>query len=289
MLEFSSTADGEQIPVYFVTPTNRESPAKAVVVLHGSGGLWNDQDSNGDGVGDICDIGSLTAQFREWESLLREKGYAVAFPDSYSTRNTCENEGAFKSPPLKFTISATFIRNHDAIGTLQLLKQLVWEDSGLPVIDIKNVALLGFSDGGSAVLSSIYDVNATPANWKWKQSFDGVDYTKEIREPIDSELKFKTAVVYYPGSYHNGYYGNVCGTTGIYQSYCDIMFNLPEDDALTENSECLVASMVDLGGGIPSVEHYSNTGHGFDSNDQPESAVARNKSLQFLQQQLKGE
>lgn len=287
MLEFSSPADGRIIPVYFTIPVEKDNAVPAVVILHGSGGLWNDADTNGDGVADVCNVGTLSRQYREWETLLRKEGYAVAFPDSYSPRNTCENEAEYKLPPMKFQISGTFIRNQDALATLALLEQLVWEPSGKPVIDMNNVALIGFSDGGTAVLSTIYDTNTTPANWEWKQSFDGVSYTKEIQPPpTDIKFKFSTAVVYYPGSYHNGYYGNICSADGIYQSHCDVLFHLAENDPLTSNSECLIATMNHRGGGVASVERYPNAKHSFDSNDEPENTTARDRTLQFLEAQL---
>lgn len=287
MLKLTSPADGRTIPVYFTIPVEKDNPVPAIVVLHGSGGLWSDQDSNGDGVGDICNVGILTKQFREWETLLRDQGYAVAFPDSYSPRNTCENEGDYKIPPLKFQISGTFIRNRDALATLELLKQLVWEHSGQPIIDSNKVALLGFSDGATAVLSTVYNPAATPPNWTWKQSFDGVSYTNEVLPPpVKTELAFTTAVAYYPGSYHNGYYGNICSATGIYQSYCDILFHLPDDDPLTLNSECLIATMNHRGGGVAIAERYPNTKHSFDSNNEPENTNARNRTLKFLREKL---
>ncbi len=289
MLEFQSTADGTRIPVYFSFPESKQSPAKAVVVLHGSGGLWTSRDSNGDGVDDVCNLGSLEMQFENWEKALRAEGYAVAFPDSYSSRNTCENEGAYKVPPLRFAISGTFIRNQDAIGTLALLDKLVWQDTGTPVVDINNVALLGFSDGGTAVLSTVYNVRATPDNWTWQQSFDGVVYKKEIRPPAaPTDPRFKVAVAYYPGSYQNGYYGNICSEAAIYQSYCDILFHLATDDPLTDNTDCLIATMRRLGGGTAVVERYQDAVHGFDSNDEPESTIAQARTLTFLKQHLDG-
>jgi dienelactone hydrolase len=287
LLEFKSTADGNIIPVYLALPSSQSSLLKAVVVLHGSGGPWDDDDTNGDGIGDVCNVGSLSKQNKEWEALLISHSYAVAFPDSYSPRNTCENEGDYKFPPLKFQISGTFVRNHDAQGVLQLLEQLTWKDSDAAIIDINNVALIGFSDGGTALLSSVYDESSAPASWSWKQSFDGVTYTKEILPPIKrSAPGFKAAVVYYPGAYHNGYYGNLCNATGIYKAYCDIVFHLAGNDPLTENSECLISTMNKLGGGEPLVYRYENADHGFDSNDEPESKTARTHTLLYINEKL---
>jgi dienelactone hydrolase len=287
LLEFKSPADGKIIPVYLALPSSHSSILKAVVVLHGSGGAWSDEDTNGDGIGDVCNVGSLSRQNKEWETLLLSQGYAIAFPDSYSPRNTCENEGDYKFPPLKFRISGTFIRNQDAQGVLQLFNQLTWKETGSAVIDLDNVALIGFSDGGTAVLSTVYDNLSTPTNWSWKQTFDGVTYTKEILPPIKkTENGFKVAVVYYPGAYHNGYYGNLCGSTGIYKAYCDIMFHLAGNDPLTENSECLITTMSKTGGENPTVFRYENADHSFDSNDEPESTTARVRTILYINEKL---
>ena len=287
MLECKSKADGKIIPIYLALPPSQSNLLKAVVVLHGSGGAWDDDDTNGDGIGDVCNVGKLSKQNKEWEALLVSNGYAAAFPDSYSPRNTCENEGDYKAPPLKFQISGTFIRNRDAEDVLELLSTLVWKGSDTPVVDMNNVALIGFSDGGTAVLSTVYDEASKPAGWQWAQSFDGITYTKEILPPSEKgTFAYKTAIAYYPGAYHNGYYGNLCNTTGIYSAYCDILFHLAEDDPLTSNTDCLITTMASRGGGKSTLYKYNNTDHGFDGEDEPESETARSRTVVYLQQKF---
>jgi dienelactone hydrolase len=287
MLEFESEADDNTIPVMVTLPSSAGAFSKAVVVLHGSGGPWDDDDTDGDGIADICNVGTLSNQNEEWRDLLNDEDFVAAFPDSYSPRNTCENEGAYKDPPLKFLISGTFVRNHDAFGVLNLLRSLVWEDTKEPVIDPDKIAVVGFSDGGTASISTLFDDDAAPPTWTWKQSFDGVTYTNEILTPAELPAGggYKAGVIYYPGSYHNGYYGRLCDGEGIYRSYCDIMFHLADEDPLTENSECLIETMGQLGGGDAVVHHYG-VGHGFDSNDEPESTLGRTRTITFLKEML---
>jgi dienelactone hydrolase len=213
----------------------------------------------------------------------------AVFPDSYTPRGTCENEGDYKNPPLKFEISGTFIRNSDAIAVLELLRSLVWADTKTPVIDSKNVAILGFSDGGTAAISTLYDTKATPPNWVWKQSFSGQTYTSEILPPQERPASggFKAGVLYYAGAFHNSYYGDLCDAgEGIYKSYCDILIHLPDEDPLTENAECLITTMLHNGGGLTSVFHYPLTGHSFDGNKEPESTLARTRTINFLKAKL---
>lgn len=284
LLEVINESDGKTIPVYLALPTVRSMPLKTVLVLHGSGGPWDDDDLDGDGVVETCNVGTPSRQTREWRDLLVDNGFAAVFADSYSPRNTCENEDAYKYPPLKFVISGTFIRNRDAYAILSLLKRLVWQGSKLPVIDHDRIALVGFSDGGTSAESTLYDVAATPASWQWKQSFSGTTYTAEVLPPpeVTETDRFVAGVFYYPGSFHNSYYGNICNGNGIYKSYCDVLFHLPEEDALTENSKCLIETMIQNGGGVPTVFDYEGLDHGFDDDDTAESELARSRTLAFI-------
>ncbi|HEY0655614.1 MAG TPA: alpha/beta hydrolase [Chryseosolibacter sp.] len=285
-LEVKSGTDNVILASFLAFPSATPAKLKTVMVMHGSGGPWDDDDTNGDGIADLCHPGQLSNQSEAWKNLLIANGFAVVFVDSYSSRGTCENEGDYKKPPLKFKISGTFVRNRDAYDVLTMLSKLTWKDSEQPVIDMNNVAILGFSDGGTSVISTLYDVQATPPSWVWKQSFDGVVYTNEILPPPAVTTKFKTGVIYYPGAYHNGYYGNVCTDKGIYRSYADVMIHLAGGDPLTENSECLITTMQRLGGGTATVHRYADADHGFDNNDEPESSLARERTVLFLKSKL---
>lgn len=288
LLEVINETDGKTIPVYLALPTERSAPLKTVLVLHGSGGPWDDDDLDGDGVTETCNVGTPSTQTRRWRDLLLENKFAAVFADSYSPRNTCENEGGYKNPPLKFVISGTFIRNRDAYAILSLLKRLVWQGSNTPVIDHERIALVGFSDGGTSAESTLYDVTATPKTWEWKQSFSGTTYKAEVLPPPDvaETERFIAGVFYYPGSYHNGYYGNICDGKGIYKSYCDVLFHLPEEDPLTKNSKCLVETMIQNGGGVPTVYDYDGLDHGFDDENIIESELARTRTIQFLKSKM---
>lgn len=284
-----SKADSKMIPVVIAIPDGATQPLKAVVVMHGSGGLWQDEDTNHDGLADICDSNELAPQFTQWKNLLLSNGMVAAFPDSYAPRGTCENENQYKDPPYKFIISGTFIRNSDAIAVLELLRRLVWSDTKTPVIDGDNVAILGFSDGGTAAISTLYDTHATPPDWIWKQSFNGQTYTTEILPPQERPVSggYKTGVWYYAGAFHNSYYGSLCTSgKGIYKSYCDVLVHLPDEDPLTDNAECLIATMLQNGGGFATVYHYPGTGHSFDGTKEPESTLARTRTIDYLKSKL---
>lgn len=288
LLETKNSTDQKIIPVYVALPQNRSERLKGMVVLHGSGGPWDDDDLDGDGIAEVCNVGTPSKQTREWRDLLTANGLLAAFPDSYSPRMTCENEGSYKEPPLKFTISGTFIRNGDAYATLALLKRLVWKETNQPVLDATDVGILGFSDGGTSVISTLYDSNATPPNWTWKQTFNNVTYTSEVLPPGKQPGSdgFKFGVLYYPGSYHNGYYGNLCNGSGIYKSYADLLLHIASDDPLTDNTKCLVETMLQNGGGAPTVFEYEGADHGFDGETADFSNLARTRTLAFIAQKM---
>ena len=196
-----------------------------------------------------------------------------------------------KNPPLQFKISASFVRNYDAYTTLEILRKLVRED-GTPVMDPNNVGILGFSHGGTTVQSTLFDTNAVPENWKWSQSYSGTLYTSEIREPapIPSDGGFVAGVMYYPGSFHNSYYGNPCSGTSIFKTYADFMIHLPSEDGLTSNSNCMIETVENNGGGTTTVHNYEGADHGFDGKDDGidglASTLARQRTITYLKSKL---
>lgn len=288
---FAESVDGVDIPIFISIPVSSGHDHPAMVVLHGSGGPWKDSDTNSDGIADVVEEWTLSSQNSAWKEMFDEEGVITAFPGSYYRRGTVENEGEWKDPPLQFMISATFVRNYDAMLTLKVLRNLVWED-GTPIVSTKNIGLLGFSHGGTAVQSSIFDTDAITAGWKWSQSFDGVIYTEEIRPPagIPDEGGFKAAVMYYPGSFHNGYYGNPCTGTSIYRTTVDFMIHLPSEDGLTPNSNCMIQTALKNGGGSPTVFNYESAEHSFDNKssgiDGDASVLARQRTMLYLKNRL---
>lgn len=288
---FAESVDGIEIPIFISIPVSAGHDHVGMVLMHGSGGPWKDSDTNGDGIADEVEEWSLSSQNSAWKILFDDESVISAFPGSYYRRGTVENEGEWKDPPLQFQISATFVRNYDAMLTLKVLRNLVWED-GTPIVSEQNIGLLGFSHGGTAVQSSIFDIDAVTAGWKWSQSFDGVTYTEEMRPPaaLPEEGGFKAAVMYYPGSFHNGYYGNPCNETSIYRATVDFAIHLPSEDGLTANSNCMLQTVIRNGGGSPTVFNYEGADHGFDNKssgfDGDASVVARERTMLFLKSRL---
>ena len=194
---------------------------------------------------------------------------------------------------MQFNISASFVRNHDAYATLNTLRKLKWDD-GTPIVDPDAIGIVGFSHGGTAVQSTIFDQSSIPVGWEWTQSCSGTEYSSEVREPanIPDEGGFKAAIMYYPGSFHNSYYGNPCRGTSIYKPYCDIMIHIAENDGLTDNTLCLI-NHLDTQELTVSVQSflYEGAAHSYDGKDEGSdktaSDLSRERSLSFLEEQLK--
>lgn len=130
-------------------------PFPAIVALHGCGGLWSRR-------------GLLTSRDFDWGTRLRNTGYVVLFPDSFTPRGQKQGICSLKDR----TIQPTRERPRDAYGALRFLQSQ-------PFVRPDRVGLLGWSNGGSTVLASI-----------------------AVRLPIrpaDAERGFRTAVAFYPG------------------------------------------------------------------------------------------
>ncbi|MCG8372463.1 MAG: dienelactone hydrolase family protein [Balneolales bacterium] len=285
------SGDGTEIPVFLSIPVNSGSNHPGMVVMHGSGGPWVDSDTDSDDIADEVEVGSLSSQNRAWQTEFDTEGIISAFPGSYYARGTIENEGEWKDPPLQFQISASFIRNQDAYLTLDVLRNLVWEN-GDPIVRSDNIGILGFSHGATAIQSSIFDQAAIPMDWEWTQRYDGVTYTTEILPPaaLPEAGGFKTAVMYYPGSFHNSYYGNPCTGTSIFQTTIDFQIHIASQDPLTDNTHCMLETVENNGGGEAAIYNYEGAAHSFDNKstgtDGNASVLARTRTMDWITSKL---
>ncbi|GAU81060.1 dienelactone hydrolase [Bosea sp. BIWAKO-01] len=131
---------------------NGPGPFPAVVALHGCGGLWRDN-------------GKLSARHSDWGERLAAAGYVVLMPDSYGSRKLGSQCGV-----KELTVRASRERVADAAASRQWLQARG---------DVRNkeIALLGWSGGGSTVLTAI----------------------RKDRRPADGQPDFARAIAFYPG------------------------------------------------------------------------------------------
>ena len=200
--------DNAKIPIYLSIPQDcGKKGHPAVVVMHGSDGMWTNHDPS---------KGIMSGQFNEWRQLFDENCIVGAFVDSYSGRGVSTRTGKWVTAPDNFKISSQFIRPRDANAALSLLQKLKYSD-GSSVVRSVDIGLLGFSDGATAVASTLYDTDTTPDGWEWTQTFDGKEYDQSsgvLAPEPKPEVGFAGGVFYYGGSGGYDYWGaSPCGNT----------------------------------------------------------------------------
>jgi hypothetical protein len=189
-------------------------PYPAVIILHGSGGLWsNDIIANG-----------LISQFEQWGELLAGMGYAAIFPDSYNPRGIPANFGGRRphyNPELDDAVcSPNYERPKDVLATLAYLQTR-------PDIDPGRIALIGFSHGAQTAMNALVDPSVDLGQYQVdyidldeKDNDNPVDdeevsTTLDVPGPvrIGDELPFPVlGVFYYGGGSHYGYHGSASDT-----------------------------------------------------------------------------
>lgn len=125
----------------------QQPPRGTVVALHGCGGLYASAGSR---------KGELSARHRAYADMLTADGYAIVFPDSLAPRG--ETQICTQRNGSRSVTQAE--RRADALAAL------AWA-AAQPWARVDRIALLGWSNGGSAVLSatdaSRRDVRGQPA------------------------------------------------------------------------------------------------------------------------------
>lgn len=118
------------------------APVPVVVVLHGCGGLWGR-------------AGDLGVRDRAWADILVASGRAVLFPDSFGSRglgSQCRNSARLAR--------ASRERPADARAAFAWLAHR-------PDVDPTRIYMVGFSNGGSTVLSALRR-DAAPAGGDYR-------------------------------------------------------------------------------------------------------------------------
>lgn len=276
--------DNARVPIYLSIPEGCPNVSfPAVVVLHGSGGMWKNDDPQSK---------TLSSQFSEWRDILAQNCIVGAFVDSYSGRGVSSRTGKWTKAPNNFRISAQFVRPKDANAALELLQKLKYADE-TSVIRPTDIGILGFSDGATALAATLYDTDKTPNDWKWTQSFDGKDYTTSsgVMPPVPKPSEgFAGGVFYYGGSSGYGYWGtNPCNEDAmeenIYFPYAPILYQIPEEGYLTENTLCMYSILESKGASVQ-LHLYKNVGHSFDTDNVNQSYEARENTISWFKDLL---
>lgn len=266
-------------------------PVPAVVVMHGSGGLWSSTDSTNT---------KMASQFKGWVDSFRVHKIAALFVDSYTARGTKTFHNMV--PPNSLPIAAEFVRPRDAYAGLAYLRTLT-----VKIIPNK-IGLLGFSHGGTTVLGTMADADAVAKTTGWSQISAGTTYTNNVLAPAGkpAEGGFVAAVSYYPGAAMFSYFGKP-GTPsdGKYVNYAPMLIHAAGADPLytgtytnwDNNTQIssydglIQKAQLNPASAPITKQVYSDAAHGFDGEtaagtDANASVLARARSIAFLKQFL---
>jgi len=131
------------IPARLYKPPG-EGPFPALVILHGSGGLWRNKKRNT----------RLTKNLEEWVNILVKMGIVVLLPDSFSPRGLIDfkNRRPAYDPNLDDSLcSPTHKRPEDAFKALSYLRKQ-------PYIMSDYIGALGFSHVRRKIASEILQI-----------------------------------------------------------------------------------------------------------------------------------
>lgn len=278
---FYVEVEGSMVPIYVSIPNSCANETyPAMVVLHGSDGMWKNNKP---------ESGVLLRQFEEWRELLGTNCFVSAFVDSYSPRGCEERSGKWKIPPDNFKISSQFVRSKDANAAFSLLSNLKFSNKQ-KVVNKENIGLLGFSDGGTALAATLFDEKAIPSDWEWRQKFDGKEYdvTNGVKAPAERPVNegFSVGVIYYGGSGGNDYWGgSPCGDNYFYKNYAPILYQIPSEGYLTDNTLCAVEYLKSVGSEVE-LNIYQGADHGFDDDGTSHSEKARTNTIEWLKKEF---
>lgn len=174
-------------------------PYPAVIVLHGSGGMWQS---------DTIASGAKTA-LRRWGERLAERGFLCLMPDSFNPRGIPGNFSS-RRPHHDSAIddavcSPNYERPKDVVAALTFLQTRA-------DVDFENIGLLGFSHGSQTGLNAVLDPSVNLGNYT-------VDYINaeddSVKLAVPAPVRIPAAlpsprvgIFYYPGCGHFAYHGS---------------------------------------------------------------------------------
>ena len=146
--------DAKTLRAQWFTPEASKASGAAAILLHGCGGLGAN--------------GNLNARHKAAKDWLIERGIAVVFPESFTSRRFEE--------VCTVKMQSRTIRQIDRVE--DVIATRAWLNVQ-PGIDVKKIVLWGWSHGGSTVLNTVTH--------------------KPILGDFGDEVKFAEAIAFYPG------------------------------------------------------------------------------------------
>jgi len=183
--------EGLDVPGKLYVPILEEGarPMPAVVLLHGSGGLFATPDDTVDTRGRPCSP-ELEPQFSRWGERLARLGYVVLMPASHDARGFCDYYGDRDRIPDDFDEPRERL-----LGRLYDTDAASRHLCGLPEVDCDRLGLLGFSHGGSTVMLALH--------WQLRRALGELGSELDLDLPIaplpPGAPNFQLGIAYYPG------------------------------------------------------------------------------------------
>lgn len=200
-------------------PASGRGPFPAIVMLHGCGGLGNSR--------------GLNPRHRDWGERMAAQGYIVLMPDSFGSRglgSQCRES--------ERTVRASRERVADARAALAYLL-------GRQDVRPSEIALLGWSNGGSTVLSAVQP----------RHRPQGQD--------------FRAAVAFYPGC-------RLAAASTKWSTRLPLLILMGEADDWTPAAPCK-----ELAGKFPGKITYHGYPGAYHDFDHPDLKLTRRKGLAF--------
>ena len=185
-------------------------PLPAVMVLHGSGGLFRMPSDDDIATGRTCSA-ELEPQFDRWAQRLAGLGYVVLLPSSFCARGFCDYNDDTDRIPIDFDDDRERLlgRLYDTDASGRYL-------CDRPEVDCARMGLLGFSNGASTVLVSLHwQIN--PSLQEFAMS-DGDELDMGVLPVPEGGPTYALGVAYYPG----------CGLNGL------VSFGTDDDDPIED-------------------------------------------------------
>ncbi|MAS96737.1 MAG: hypothetical protein CMO55_26395 [Verrucomicrobiales bacterium] len=170
----------------------------AVILLHGSSGLWSSSDMDN----------GVSFQYREWAEELTDLGYLVLMADSYHPRGISGGFGGRRphfDPSLDdSSCSPNYERPKDVVAALQYL-------ASRGDVDTNHIGILSFSQGAQTALNAVLDPTIDLSPYEETYIDQGGSTTHQVDSPIriPNGTPFpKVVAAYYPGCGFFNYHGS---------------------------------------------------------------------------------
>jgi carboxymethylenebutenolidase len=254
VVQFPSFQNDVTLDGYVWLPEG-DGPFAAIVAMHGCGGVFIDP---GDTTPD-----RIAGKFRYWGKQLADEGFVVVMVDSFVPRGYGDdvNDGEVCDTPWQdrpAEIDGVTARPFDAYAALDYVRSR--ND-----VDPSRVGLLGWSNGGSATLSGVSNVDGSSPLLE-----PGVDF---FTDPANQDLMrhegFYAAAAIYPGCGLQNVYPN-----DFYENYSDLLVFIGDSDTAVDPMNCVeLVAEAQTNGSDAELFLYAGEGHGYDY-DESDGAAA---------------